>query len=356
MNSHRKNCLLKLIFPMLLALAICLAACTPKNIPSPDANASPSPVITAAPTPEPYTHITVSNSEQDRGQLALVNYQYKYNHTAETQTMPIPESSVLLVDREDIELPENIVSALLPLAEAFNRRCGDRLYITSGYRTEEYQSTLYSEYEAEHGAERAAIYVAQPGASEHHTGLAVDLSTLDAGGQRNPLAYHEAAAWFDLVCTDYGFILRYPVGTEAITHVAYEPWHFRYVGAETAHAVAALGMTYEEYMEHIKQYSIESGMLFIKDEKLEPYITSNASGELHADLPPDYISVAYYNEASAFISMESSDSSLTVPKGSVIWYVPASSGETTDIAIPSCITEYFISGTNSGGFIIIGNI
>lgn len=51
-------------------------------------------------------------------------------------------------------------------------------------------------------------------------------------------------------CADYGFILRYPPEKENITHVAYEPWHFRYIGKENAAAVRALGITFEEYIEY----------------------------------------------------------------------------------------------------------
>lgn len=347
---------------LVLALLICSVACTRGSSPSKPMNSSAAiPVLTPAPitpepTVEPYLRIQIPTSDQDMGQLVLVNYQYSFNHIDDVITQPITvdENSIILVDRVDIELPSATVEALRPLAEKFYEHCGHKLYITSGYRTEAYQKQLFYEYEAEHGTEAAMQYVAQPGTSEHHTGLAVDLSTLDANGQRAPLANHTEADWFDIACTDYGFILRYPIGTQEFTHIQYEPWHFRYVGTETAHAVTALGMTYEEYIEHIKQYSVENGMLYVRDEALLTHIVYDENGKPTLQLPEDYIDVVFYNEAENSITAE--QGAAEELNGTVMWYVPASSDTMTDISIPSCITEYEVYGTNCGGFIVIGQV
>lgn len=348
---------------LVLALLICSVACTRGSSPSKPMNSSAAiPVLTPVPvTPEPivepYLSIQIPTSDQDKGQLVLVNYQCSFKHTDDVITEPIAvdENSIILVDRADIELPSATVEALRPLAEKFYEHCGHRLYITSGYRTKAYQQQLYYEYEAENGTEAAMQYVAQPGTSEHHTGLAVDLSTLDATGQRAPLANHTEADWFDIACTDYGFILRYPIGTQEFTHIQYEPWHFRYVGTETAHAVTALGMTYEEYIEHIKQYSVETGMLYVRDEALLTHIAYDENGKPTLQLPEDYIDVAFYNEAENSIAAAEQGAAGDL-NGAVIWYVPASSDIMTDISIPRCITEYAVYGTNCGGFIVIGQV
>lgn len=358
LSLKRKLLSFLLAFVLLLSASACIGG---SNSPKPSGSLGTIPVLTpealtAAPTAEPYVRIQIPTADQDKGQLVLVNYQYGFNHTDELITEPIAvdANSVLLVDRADIELPCETVEALRPLAEKFYEHCGHRLYITSGYRTEAYQRQLYIEYEAEHGTELAMQYVAQPGTSEHHTGLAVDLSTLDANGQRTPLANHAEADWFDIACTDYGFILRYPIGTQEFTHIQYEPWHFRYVGRETAHAVAALGMTYEEYIEHMKQYSVESGMLYVRDEALLSHIAYDENGEIALQLPEGYIDVAFYNEAENCIALE--NGSAEGIDGAVMWYVPASSDAVTEISIPRCITEYAVYGTNCGGFIVIGQV
>ena len=57
-----------------------------------------------------------------------------------------------------------------------------------------------------------------------------------------------AFAWLKEHCAQYGFILRYGQGKEDITGYRFEPWHYRYVGAETAQAVMEQGLAYEEYL------------------------------------------------------------------------------------------------------------
>lgn len=50
------------------------------------------------------------------------------------------------------------------------------------------------------------------------------------------------------MAANYGFILRYPKDKVAITKVAYEPWHWRYVGVEDAKKIKASGKCLEEYL------------------------------------------------------------------------------------------------------------
>jgi len=54
--------------------------------------------------------------------------------------------------------------------------------------------------------------------------------------------------WLAQHCHEYGFIIRYPKGKTDITGYIYEPWHIRYVGKEAAAEIAALGITFEEYI------------------------------------------------------------------------------------------------------------
>ena len=77
------------------------------------------------------------------------------------------------------------------------------------------------------------VAVQAPGASEHHTGLALDLvsseyTSLDEGFENT-----EAFAWLQEHAWEYGYILRYPRDKESITGVIYEPWHYRFVGRHT---------------------------------------------------------------------------------------------------------------------------
>jgi len=53
--------------------------------------------------------------------------------------------------------------------------------------------------------------------------------------------------WLSAHAHEYGFILRYPKDKENITGYRYEPWHYRYVGIETAKKVKESNLTYDEY-------------------------------------------------------------------------------------------------------------
>ena len=100
-------------------------------------------------------------------------------------------------------------------------------------------------------------FSARPGFSEHQTGLALDINAASsrAGFEATP-----AFAWLKEHCAQYGFILRYPEGEEAVTGIDYESWHFRYVGKEAAEYLHEQGMLLEELWEEGKQYAEDSSM------------------------------------------------------------------------------------------------
>ena len=107
---------------------------------------------------------------------------------------------------------------------------GLNLYISSGFRSYSYQENLYNNYVYQDGQEAADTYSARPGHSEHQTGLAFDLNTID-----DSFAYTDEGKWVADNCYKYGLILRYPKGKEQETGYQYESWHLRYVGNELAH-------------------------------------------------------------------------------------------------------------------------
>ncbi|MDH6532166.1 D-alanyl-D-alanine carboxypeptidase [Aurantimicrobium minutum] len=120
--------------------------------------------------------------------------------------------------------------------------------IISAYRDYNTQVALYNKYVNRDGQEAADTYSARPGHSEHQTGLAVDF---DDGGSCYLTACFESTAagqWLATHAYEYGFVLRYPAGKEAITGFTYEPWHFRYVGVELATEMHNTGIqTLEEF-------------------------------------------------------------------------------------------------------------
>ena len=117
------------------------------------------------------------------------------------------------------------------------------LWSRSGFRSYDTQKILYDSYARRDGAAAADRYSARPGYSEHQTGLAFDLNSLSQS-----FAETAEGKWLAAHCTEYGFIIRYPKDKEDVTGYLYEPWHVRYLGIDTAKAVADSGLTLEEYL------------------------------------------------------------------------------------------------------------
>ena len=116
------------------------------------------------------------------------------------------------------------------------------LLIYSAYRTYQKQYDLY--YNVNNKDDE---YSARPGFSEHHTGLAFDISDNIHGLTIN-FSNSYTYQWLIKNSYKYGFILRYPENKECITMYKYEPWHFRYVGSSAAYEIHINSKTLEEYL------------------------------------------------------------------------------------------------------------
>ena len=113
----------------------------------------------------------------------------------------------------------------------------------SGYRSYQYQSSLYQNYVNSYGQASADTFSARPGYSEHQTGLAFDLIQPNGALLESP----NEAQWVAQNAHKYGFIVRYQSGKESITGYMAEPWHVRYVGDEAVNIYQS-GLTLEEYL------------------------------------------------------------------------------------------------------------
>lgn len=127
---------------------------------------------------------------------------------------------------------------------------GLSLWVASGFRSYELQESLYERYAARDGYAAADRYSARPGHSEHQTGLAFDLNSIDSSFE-----YTAEGAWVAENCYKYGFIVRYPKGKESVTGYMYEPWHLRYLGVDLATDVYNSGLCLEEYLGITSQYA-----------------------------------------------------------------------------------------------------
>lgn len=136
--------------------------------------------------------------------------------------------------------------------EADARALGLNLWLQSGFRSYSLQDAIYNNYVAMDGQAAADTYSARAGHSEHQTGYAFDLNTIE-----DSFAYTAEGKWVHDNCQNYGLILRYPKGKEDITGYKYESWHMRYVGVELAKKLYNDGdwITLEEYFGIDSKYS-----------------------------------------------------------------------------------------------------
>lgn len=134
-----------------------------------------------------------------------------------------------------------VVQLRSPAAKAFQAMAasaasaGLSLIPISGFRTREYQRGLYKRAVRRYGSERkAARWVAPPGHSEHHTGWTLDVGDGDRPDTDIETAFEKTPVylWLAKNAADHGFELSFPKGNPG--GVSYEPWHWRFVGAEEA--------------------------------------------------------------------------------------------------------------------------
>lgn len=137
---------------------------------------------------------------------------------------------------------------------------GITFYLQSAYRSVSYQETLFNAqiekwigwgYSEEDATINAATVVNPPGASEHNCGLAADINCPDFWSLDEGFEDTTAFAWLEEHAVEYGYILRYPKEDQETTGITYEPWHWRYVGAENAAIIKESGLCLEDFLEEL---------------------------------------------------------------------------------------------------------
>ena len=155
------------------------------------------------------------------------------------------------------------VEALKTMLEAAKADgVGKKWQIAAGYRSWDDQNNMLNSkiksYQKKNKwnaskARRAALKsVAEPGASEHHTGLAFDVNRKGSSS----FAGTKNSDWLNQHCWEYGFIIRYEKSKEEITGFVAEPWHIRYVGVEHALYMRDHDLCLEEYIQGIEDGTI----------------------------------------------------------------------------------------------------
>lgn len=167
-------------------------------------------------------------------------------------------------DNEDVLVEEETFKAFKEL-QSFLQTKNINIVIDSAYRSLEHQENLYNEFLEKYGEEYTSKYVAPVGTSEHHTGLAIDLSLVVdekvLEEDDNQELYNSLYKEIHTYLHNFGFILRYPKEKESVTGYGYEPWHIRYVGKFISKIIYENNYTLEEYLTNF------SGVLVINKSK-----------------------------------------------------------------------------------------
>ncbi len=271
----------KILLPMLMAILLLSTGCSKEpEVPESSFENSSSPIVIIPEEPSESSSSEISesepeissetesvsseteegssepeeNTEEDNGTLILVN---PWNY--------IPEDYVINLEQVqgkynmDIKAAESARKLVAAAKEA-----GFDMQLCSAYRTVEKSAELYQRkvneyigygYSEENAKVEAAKWVAPPGTSEHHTGLAMDLVSADYWNYYSDLEHDyenfDSFRWMYEHCAEFGFILRYPKDKQDITGITYEPWHYRFVGIEAAEYIMENGLCLEEYLEII---------------------------------------------------------------------------------------------------------
>lgn len=268
-------------------------------------------------------YITLPSEKIFEGDLILVNSEHKYLFPAEDGLVSMYGGDTpYSVSRKDTVLRQGALDAFLSLTGDFKEASGcDDILVVSTYRTVEKQTEIYDDRVERYGADYAARYVALPGYSEHHTGLALDLSVLAADGKTYDIETYPECDWFNENYPEYGYILRYPVSKASITGIDYEGWHYRYVGLPHSLIMKDLDLCLEEYVDYLRNFTPDAPLIYSK--KSKSILTKDGAGDLTAaDL-------------------------------SIIYYVEKD-GDIVDIPLPYG-TNCTVSGNNVDGFIVTGD-
>jgi len=139
---------------------------------------------------------------------------------------------------EDQKALRPVVDAFMAMQQECKARTGAQLMVNSSYRSYSDQLATYKR--------NGQKYAALPGNSEHQTGLAIDVTSLQHP-EKWSFGTSKEGVWMREHCHEYGFILRYPEKQASVQGYTYEPWHLRYVGNEVATRIHDEDITFDEY-------------------------------------------------------------------------------------------------------------
>ena len=194
---------------------------------------------------------TTNKVEITDWKLRLANYDNLLPEDFEVELANIDNS------KDPKQFDARAVKYLKDMINAMKKAGNTSIWCQSTYRSVKRQKELYDasvqkylkQGKTQEEADKLTLeYINKPGGSDHNLGLAVDFNYVD-----NSFAKTSEYKWLLKNAENYGFILRYPEDKEDKTKIAYESWHWRYVGEENAKRMNELNMCLEEYVEYLQK-------------------------------------------------------------------------------------------------------
>ena len=203
------------------------------------------PAVEATPEPTPEPTPALPEFDLSSWELMLVNDENRLDGSFTPPT-------VITVSDSQCPIDSRIEEPLMQMAQAC-KDAGNSVYLSSGYRSYSEQAANFTRVCNNNGVadgkDANGFYITMPaGASEHQTGLAVDITDVYYPIKDSSLENTATFKWLKEHCTEYGFILRFPSDKEELTGVMYEPFHFRYVGVEAAKYITENNLCLEEFV------------------------------------------------------------------------------------------------------------
>ena len=214
--------------------------------------------------------LTFSEEQSHTGDLILVSKEWPYDFEANAGLQ-----LVRILDAQTYSYPVSkeeftLAAEIMPDLDAMIRACDEAMgteytSVSSAYRSKEYQENVRAEYKELYGEEYVQKYVAEPGKSEHHTGLALDMGIIYEDGSEGTFSESDNAAWMAENAYRYGFVRRYAEDKTEITGISNEAWHFRYVGRPHAAYMHKYNLCLEEYLDFLAKETWPEAPLAISE-------------------------------------------------------------------------------------------
>ena len=225
--------------------------------------------VVAGSEAETVSLVSFSEDQKHRGDLILVNKEYAYDFDANAALNLVritdAQSYKYPVSSEELKLSEKIMPQLDAMIRACDEAMGTTVTsISSAWRSKEYQQNVWDEYAELYGESYSRKYVANPGNSEHHTGLAADLGIIYSDGSEGTFSESDNAVWMAANSWRYGFVRRYAEDKVDITGISNEAWHFRYVGQPHAAYMHEKNLCLEEYLSYLRENTSPSNPLKVE--------------------------------------------------------------------------------------------